>query len=227
IDTLLATSQVVLSVVLPLISFPLVYLTSKKSIMYVKIPASSANPRARSGTTNHDDLGGLIVATLPVCVGNKWFGDHEGKDRKEQELESQPCWIIVTNWLFGIWLVIVTLGSGLVEKMLAGKENITYCVKATLEDQPLLDYLYYVYVSPVSTIKCSGSTSIVNAHYLPSARVVPVMLPSSANTKNETRLHISQEIFRKKKGKEVHKHDPNTHLRCTIPVTGPHGITQI
>ncbi|THV00143.1 hypothetical protein K435DRAFT_794376 [Dendrothele bispora CBS 962.96] len=184
IDALLVTSQVILSY--------------QKSIMCVKVPASSVNPRARSGTTTHDDLGGLIVATLPVCGGNKWFGDHERKDREEEELESQPCWII---------------------------ESIAYCEKATLEDRPLLDYLYYrlcllgCNVNPVSNIKRSGSVSIVNAHDLPSARLVPGMMPSSANAKNGTRLHISQIISRSKRENQ-YTNLTYTHLSCTILVTG-------
>ncbi|KAK7034604.1 Manganese transporter smf1 [Paramarasmius palmivorus] len=40
IDTLLVASQVVLSVVLPFISFPLIYLTSRKDVMAVKVPLS-------------------------------------------------------------------------------------------------------------------------------------------------------------------------------------------
>ncbi|THU79102.1 natural resistance-associated macrophage protein [Dendrothele bispora CBS 962.96] len=128
IDALLVASQVVLSIVLPFISFPLVYLTSKKSIMCVKVPASSANPRAKSGTTNHEDLSGMAHATLPVYGGGETLGDHDEKDREEKELESQPEDIVldysnnlvVTLLAFGIWLVIVvanvyvivTLGSG-------------------------------------------------------------------------------------------------------------------
>ncbi|THU79101.1 Nramp-domain-containing protein [Dendrothele bispora CBS 962.96] len=128
IDALLIASQVVLSVVLPFISFPLVYLTSKKSIMCVKVPASRANPRANSGATNHDDLGGLVHATLPIHGGGERVGDHDEKDREEKELESQPedtvldysNNLIVTLLAFGIWMVIVvanvyvivTLGSG-------------------------------------------------------------------------------------------------------------------
>ena len=44
INTLLVASQVVLSIVLPFIVFPLVYLTSSSRIMSVKSPSKSTNP---------------------------------------------------------------------------------------------------------------------------------------------------------------------------------------
>jgi metal iron transporter len=44
INTLLVASQVVLSIVLPFIVFPLVYLTSSSRIMSVKSPSKSTSP---------------------------------------------------------------------------------------------------------------------------------------------------------------------------------------
>ncbi|THU78777.1 hypothetical protein K435DRAFT_876269 [Dendrothele bispora CBS 962.96] len=88
IDALLIASQVVLSVVseLPFISFPSVHLTSKKSIMCVRVPASSTNLRARSGTTNHENLGGLVHATLLIRGDGKGVVDYDEKDAEEKEL---------------------------------------------------------------------------------------------------------------------------------------------
>lgn len=52
IDTLLVASQVALSVVLPFVIFPLVYLTSSHTVMRVKIPANDAiNPVDAGGET--------------------------------------------------------------------------------------------------------------------------------------------------------------------------------
>jgi metal iron transporter len=44
INALLVVSQVVLSIVLPFITFPLIYLTSCKSVMSVKKPLIAAQP---------------------------------------------------------------------------------------------------------------------------------------------------------------------------------------
>ncbi|KAK7034512.1 Manganese transporter smf1 [Paramarasmius palmivorus] len=50
IDTLLVASQVVLSIVLPFVTFPLIYITSSKKLMSVKVPASGEE----SGETTKD-----------------------------------------------------------------------------------------------------------------------------------------------------------------------------
>ncbi|THU93757.1 hypothetical protein K435DRAFT_861201 [Dendrothele bispora CBS 962.96] len=88
IDAFLTVSQVIFSVMLPFISFLLVYSTSKKSIICVKVPASSANLRARSGTANHENLGGLIHATLLIRGDGKGVGDYDEKYKEEKELEA-------------------------------------------------------------------------------------------------------------------------------------------
>ncbi|THU79099.1 hypothetical protein K435DRAFT_698645, partial [Dendrothele bispora CBS 962.96] len=82
IDALLVASQVVLSVVLPFISFPLVYLTSKKSIMCVKEKELESQPE----DTVLDYSNNLIVTLLAFGI---WMV------------------IVVANVY-----VIVTLGSG-------------------------------------------------------------------------------------------------------------------
>lgn len=46
IDALLVASQVALSIVLPFVAFPLIYLTSSKSMMRVRKPQSPAVPQA-------------------------------------------------------------------------------------------------------------------------------------------------------------------------------------
>ena len=56
INTLLVASQVALSVVLPFVAFPLIWLTSSKSIMSVKVP--------RKSDTFGDTTQGYATATL-------------------------------------------------------------------------------------------------------------------------------------------------------------------
>jgi metal iron transporter len=55
IDTLLVASQVVLSITLPFIVFPLVYLTSSKSMMSVRKPRSVSSVSDESTVEEADD----------------------------------------------------------------------------------------------------------------------------------------------------------------------------
>ncbi|KAK7461376.1 Manganese transporter smf1 [Stygiomarasmius scandens] len=104
VDALLIASQVVLSVVLPFISFPLVYLTSRKDIMTVKIPKAQTEeekdiPLAKPG----NDI--TVLDSVP----------HSTMPEATQYLESQPSDsfvsygnnLVVTLLAFAIWLVIV------------------------------------------------------------------------------------------------------------------------
>jgi len=54
IDTLLVASQVVLSIVLPFITFPLLYCTAKKSIMSVRRPKTGTSAIAADSTQVED-----------------------------------------------------------------------------------------------------------------------------------------------------------------------------
>jgi len=117
IDALLIASQVVLSVVLPFISFPLVYLTSRKDIMSARIPKVQVGEEKDTplATPRDDDT---VLNPLP----------HSTESGTLQDLESQPSDTVVdysnnlfvTLLAFSIWLVIVvanvyvivTLGRG-------------------------------------------------------------------------------------------------------------------
>ncbi|THV00133.1 hypothetical protein K435DRAFT_794370 [Dendrothele bispora CBS 962.96] len=63
-----------------------VYLSLKKPLVCVRVPASSANLRTRSGTMNHETLGGLVHATLPIRGDGEGVGDYDEKDGEEKEL---------------------------------------------------------------------------------------------------------------------------------------------
>ncbi|KAK7445175.1 Manganese transporter smf1 [Stygiomarasmius scandens] len=118
IDALLIASQVVLSVVLPFISFPLVYLTSRKDIMSVRIPKVQVGEEKDTplATPRDDDT---VLNPLPRSMES---------GIPQEDLESQPSdtvvdysnSLFVTLLAFAIWLVIVvanvyvivTLGKG-------------------------------------------------------------------------------------------------------------------
>lgn len=76
IDSLLVASQVVLSIVLPFIVFPLVYCTSSKAIMSVRRPRetsdiASATPQELEGACADDMVdfsSGKISTTIGVSI---------------------------------------------------------------------------------------------------------------------------------------------------------------
>ncbi|TCD70666.1 hypothetical protein EIP91_002387 [Steccherinum ochraceum] len=67
LDTLLVASQVVLSIVLPFVVFPLIYLTSSKSIMRVRKPIDSdpATPM-ESPTISSQAATSVVITEIPV-----------------------------------------------------------------------------------------------------------------------------------------------------------------
>jgi metal iron transporter len=66
IDRLLVTSQVILSIVLPFITLPLIYLTSSKSVMRVRKPDALVSTAAENENSWDDtiDYSSGIVTTV-------------------------------------------------------------------------------------------------------------------------------------------------------------------
>ncbi|KAF8167251.1 natural resistance-associated macrophage protein-domain-containing protein [Crassisporium funariophilum] len=88
IDTLLVASQVVLSIVLPFITFPLLYCTASKAIMSVR----------KSKTIPVDGSGTLTAVELPAALQN----------RTENALENADSDELLTIGIgAAIWLVVV------------------------------------------------------------------------------------------------------------------------
>ncbi|CDO73418.1 hypothetical protein BN946_scf185013.g52 [Trametes cinnabarina] len=108
VDTLLVASQVILSIVLPFIVFPLVWLTSNKTIMGVKKPKAVA-PAV-------DNTRGVALASEPVlesssgeiAAGEPQEGAKEGDAEAQAEDTvdfSNGRIVMVLGYL--IWLVVV------------------------------------------------------------------------------------------------------------------------
>lgn len=69
INSLLVVSQVTLSIVLPFVAFPLIYLTSSEVVMCVQkpptlLPPAEAKPVERDGASVHEVEGGVAEKTL-------------------------------------------------------------------------------------------------------------------------------------------------------------------
>lgn len=113
VDTLLVASQVALSIVLPFIVFPLLYLTCSKSIMTVRKPPPSPEPKHDVGPAE------TVVETLAD-------DDAGAAAARERDLEgavetvdyANPKIVAAFGWLLWIVVVaanvyaIVTLGLG-------------------------------------------------------------------------------------------------------------------
>ena len=99
IDTLLVASQVVLSIVLPFVVFPLLWITSSKSVMAVKKPRSrtSSPPPPQMRQAARGD-GADATATVDAA-------DPEGQSEFEMVDFSNGKFAIAVG--FTIWTVIV------------------------------------------------------------------------------------------------------------------------
>ena len=104
INTLLVASQVVLSMALPFITLPLIWLTSCKSIMSVRKPRQ----RPRSITNVHVSEANLMDATEPDLENT----DDERVDFSNSKLTSAVGLIIWLVIVVANVYVLVNLGNG-------------------------------------------------------------------------------------------------------------------
>ncbi|ESK86095.1 transporter protein smf2 [Moniliophthora roreri MCA 2997] len=129
IDILLVTSQVVLCVVLPFISFPLIYLTSKKEVMAVKVPSSrpslvpsaTSSASSSSSTTLHPKETDDVEAEAVELAAS---GDVATDNAQEEEKMIYFNNGIVTKCIGGaIWILVMTANVYLLATLAMGKGN--------------------------------------------------------------------------------------------------------
>ncbi|KAF8174935.1 natural resistance-associated macrophage protein-domain-containing protein [Pholiota molesta] len=109
IDKLLVTSQVVLSIVLPFITFPLLYCTSSKAIMSVRKRSPGALPMSET----------LTAVELPSALQNRSPDMVENADTDEVvDFSNNRLTIGVGG---AIWLVIVAANFYVLVELGAGK----------------------------------------------------------------------------------------------------------
>lgn len=94
VDTLLVASQVALSIVLPFIVFPLLYLTCSKSIMSVKKPISPPPPPVSSTKSQEEALPATDDAAVEDIEASIELVNY-----------SNGRVVTVLGWI--LWLVIV------------------------------------------------------------------------------------------------------------------------
>jgi metal iron transporter len=72
INTMLVASQVVLSIALPFIIFPLVWLTSSRTVMRVYVPAPTRRARTEGGAEEEKDVVADVAEGEYLHFNNGW-----------------------------------------------------------------------------------------------------------------------------------------------------------
>ncbi|KIJ68683.1 hypothetical protein HYDPIDRAFT_81919 [Hydnomerulius pinastri MD-312] len=118
INTLLIASQVALSVVLPFVAFPLIYLTSSKTVMSVKVPKQVSDKT--DSASNQSQIPETVdqAHSLPAPESNEIVEEIESSDIHEKtskisKAQSESNMVdfsnsyIVSALAYAIWLVVL------------------------------------------------------------------------------------------------------------------------
>jgi len=116
INTLLIVSQVVLSIVLPFVAFPLIYLTSSKTVMAVKTPNLMQEKLADGSPIPSHPVSDTLsmheqpmpVTTSITVVERKLECDHDPiKHPREYDIIDFSNGYLLTTFAYAIWAVIL------------------------------------------------------------------------------------------------------------------------
>lgn len=116
INALLVASQVVLSIVLPFILFPLIYLTSSRSVMQVRKPITSTRDVIDRANTSD---------TMETIVSDGGGGDGappvDSENQTEHEMVDFSNGKIVMTVGYSIWLLIVVANAYVIVLLAMGQ----------------------------------------------------------------------------------------------------------
>ena len=115
IDQLLVASQVVLSIVLPFVMFPLLWLTTSKKIMSVKKPESDSTVLPIDGSSNHD--------TPKLKTGPSTEHDVEALPSCPTEMVDYSNGKIVAGIGYTVWAVVVVANVYVIVVLAMGKSG--------------------------------------------------------------------------------------------------------
>ncbi|TFY83339.1 hypothetical protein EWM64_g668 [Hericium alpestre] len=131
IDTMLVASQVVLSIVLPFIVFPLIWLTSSKEVMAVrKTPRSpeliySDSPNSSSKSPKFDDI--LMSTPTPTYssldVSNSPGPIPDTEQVAVEEMLDYSNGKVVAGIGYAIWLIMVLANSYVLISLMMGEDG--------------------------------------------------------------------------------------------------------
>ena len=119
IDQLLVASQVVLSIVLPFVIFPLMWLTTSKKIMSVKRSEPDLPTLTVDGSPPDPDTSGSKFATPKI--GNSTEGDVESSSSSVIEMVDYSNGKIIAGIGYLIWTVVVVANMYVIVMLAMGK----------------------------------------------------------------------------------------------------------
>ena len=122
IDQLLVASQVVLSIVLPFVMFPLLWLTTNKEIMSVKKPESDLPTRTADSSPSKSDMtpaSRLVTQTASRSIGQ----DVEGFPPSATEMVDYSNGKIVAGVGYLIWAVVIIANAYVIVMLAMGKSG--------------------------------------------------------------------------------------------------------
>ena len=120
IDQLLVASQVVLSIVLPFVIFPLMWLTTSKKIMSVKKPESDLPTLAAGGPPSNIEAS-LTSKFVTPSAGNPTEQDVEGSPSSTTEMVDFSNGKIISGLGYLIWAVVVVANVYVLVTLAMGK----------------------------------------------------------------------------------------------------------
>ena len=122
VDQLLVASQVVLSIVLPFVMLPLLWLTTSKKIMSVKKPESDPTTLTPGGSPSNPD-----VPASPKCVSSKTCSqtehDVEALPGGPTEMVDYSNGKIVAGIGYLVWAVIIIANVYVIVMLALGKSG--------------------------------------------------------------------------------------------------------
>ena len=120
IDQLLVASQVVLSIVLPFIMFPLMWLTTSKKVMSVKKSELDLPTLAADGSSPSPNMSPGSNFAAPK-IGNSTEGDVESSTSSGIEMVDYSNGKIVAGIGYLIWTVVVVANMYVIVMLAMGK----------------------------------------------------------------------------------------------------------
>ena len=120
IDHLLVASQVVLSIVLPFIIFPLVWLTTSKEIMSVKKSEPGPPTLTADGSPSNPDTSPASKFAIPK-IENSTEGDVESSPSSTTETVDYSNGKIIAGIGYLIWTVVVVANMYVIVMLAMGK----------------------------------------------------------------------------------------------------------
>lgn len=122
IDQLLVASQVVLSIVLPFVMFPLLWLTTNKKIMSVKKPESSLPTLTADESPSSHDLS-LASKLMAPKTGSSAKQDVEASSSSATETVDFSNGKTVAGVGYLIWAVVIVANMYVIVTLAMGKSG--------------------------------------------------------------------------------------------------------